>query len=418
MLLAEDSDPDVYAVQWQYRKEYGARGTAPSARLLTRGRSSLLRLSAKGGSKAHIVCSIDCDPTGSYVVAAGTWKEIVVSGIESIAESDEVQATSQLGVAGDRPHRDRHEGPLQVTTNSVRLVTPSRLSSVRWVPGTCHVVAGDYDGTLTVWDLTEEKAILEGEEHSGKKIWSVACCRRNKGLIASASNDGTVCLWKSGSDCAVSRCIVPHGAAACDVAFCNSNEYLLGIGSNDGCVYVHDMRYGGGFVHILGTPGSYRAAAYAKFMGDSQIVSMHVDSSLKLWSLGPELCIPEPLREYRGHANNKQFVGLSVREDNVIACGSECGNVFTYYPAWSKPLASAAHTDRTRTRLRMGNEKRKYSALRQPPSEMACTPLATCVAWRDVDGKEPLLLGGGSDGAISMFSLLSNGDEEAWCQSL
>ncbi|GIL91488.1 hypothetical protein Vretimale_18776 [Volvox reticuliferus] len=51
--------------------------------------------------------------------------------------------------------------------------------------------------------------------------------------------------------------------------------------------------------------------------------------------------VTRPCRVFRGHRNEKNFVGLSVRaEDGLLACGSECSRAFAYNTLWSDPLAT------------------------------------------------------------------------------
>ena len=56
--------------------------------------------------------------------------------------------------------------------------------------------------------------------------------------------------------------------------------------------------------------------------------------SLGLW--GYSLCLPivmnlvVQVRTFRGHANEKNFVGLTVNSE-FLACGSETNEVFVYH---------------------------------------------------------------------------------------
>lgn len=86
--------------------------------------------------------------------------------------------------------------------------------------------------------------------------------------------------------------------------------------------------------------GHTRPVSYVRFMGRHRLATAAVDSSLALWDLhgtaGPSL-----FRRYLGHANTKNFVGLSVREDDeLMACGSEAGQAVAYHRAWTKPVAT------------------------------------------------------------------------------
>ena len=85
--------------------------------------------------------------------------------------------------------------------------------------------------------------------------------------------------------------------------------------------------------------GHQRPVSFARFMGRDRLVTASVDSSLALWNLNGG-ATPSLFRCYRGHANHKNFVGLSVHaRDELIACGSESGAAFAYHRAWSKPVA-------------------------------------------------------------------------------
>lgn len=56
---------------------------------------------------------------------------------------------------------------------------------------------------------------------------------------------------------------------------------------------------------------------------------------------GPSLGLP-PWRVFRGHRNERNFVGLTVRpEEGLVACGSETSRAYVYHTSWSSPLASA-----------------------------------------------------------------------------
>ncbi len=91
--------------------------------------------------------------------------------------------------------------------------------------------------------------------------------------------------------------------------------------------------------------GHRRPVSFARFMGRDRLVTASVDSSLALWSL-TRGAAPTLFRCYRGHANHKNFVGLSVRaQDELIACGSESGAAYAYHRAWSKPVAQHSLSD-------------------------------------------------------------------------
>jgi len=59
-----------------------------------------------------------------------------------------------------------------------------------------------------------------------------------------------------------------------------------------------------------------------RFMDSGEIVSASTDSTLRLWDPAAEA----HTRTYRGHMNEKNFVGLSA-DGEFIACGSEQNEV-------------------------------------------------------------------------------------------
>lgn len=106
-----------------------------------------------------------------------------------------------------------------------------------------------------------------------------------------------------------------------------------------------------------------------RWLSGTELVSASTDSTLKLWSVGgstsgsgasgsgalaaaaaagPGAALhaggggassPELVRTFTGHANEKNFVGLST-DGEFIACGSETHEVHLYYKAIPRPSMS------------------------------------------------------------------------------
>lgn len=70
-----------------------------------------------------------------------------------------------------------------------------------------------------------------------------------------------------------------------------------------------------------------------KFLSNNELASASTDSTLRLWDVKENL----PVRTFRGHTNEKNFVGLSVNSE-YISCGSETNDVFVYHKEISKPV--------------------------------------------------------------------------------
>jgi hypothetical protein len=120
-----------------------------------------------------------------------------------------------------------------------------------------------------------------------------------------------------------------------------------------------------------------------------------VDGSLACWDLGGAAAgSATPARRFRGHANSKNFVGLSVRpEDGLVACGSETAQVFAYSMNWDQPLV--AHSF----------DPEPPSLGSAPPS---FAPFCSAVCWQPATacpGAEPLLAAATSDGFLHVLAL-------------
>ncbi|CAF4433668.1 unnamed protein product, partial [Adineta steineri] len=76
------------------------------------------------------------------------------------------------------------------------------------------------------------------------------------------------------------------------------------------------------------------------FLSNNEIVSASTDSQLRLWRVTEGQC----LRTYRGHVNEKNFVGLAVSNDKIV-CGSESNTVHLYQREISRPLLNYKFDD-------------------------------------------------------------------------
>ncbi len=251
--------------------------------------------------------------------------------------------------------------------------------------------------------------LSEVDAHAGQRVWSVAHSSLRQHLVASTSDDRTARLW-AGPGLATAAAVVelPGGAIVCGADFSPIDLNLLALAASDRCAYIFDLRR-------LATPllrlvGHSRPVSYARFMGDGGAVTASTDGTLAVWDLrggaaaahgadGGSCCTGGPVRVFRGHCNEKNFVGLSVR-GGLVACGSETPEVFSYYTSWDEPLA-----------------RRGLAA--RPPATAACELKADCatsqpfvssVCWQPADAGAalalpPLLACAASDGHIDILAL-------------
>ncbi len=274
-----------------------------------RCRASLLHVARHNGSPSNIVSSIEFDRESRLVATAGVTKRIKIFEFPTDANIPE---GGVLYPFKEIPAR-------------------AKLSWVCWNPYIRQqLVSSDYDGIVTLWDVNRSVQLNEYEEHD-KRVWSVDFCTADPRVFASGSDDGRVKIWTTAQPNSVVT--IGNGCAnVCSVKFQPDNTYMLAYGSADHSVHYYDVRYTAQALRVF--KGHERTVSYVKFMGKDEMVSACVDSTIKLWDLKDM----KLTRTYRGHLNDKNFVGLSVT-DEYIACGSEQNSIYAYYKTIPQPVA-------------------------------------------------------------------------------
>lgn len=169
---------------------------------------------------------------------------------------------------------------------------------------------------------------METKEHE-KRCWSVDFNKVDTKIIASGSDDAKVKLWSLSCDHSVTS--LEAKANVCCVKFNPESRYHLALGSADHCVHYYDLR---SVKQPLGVfKGHKKAVSYVKFLNTTELVSASTDSQLKLWNISNPHC----LRSFKGHLNEKNFVGLATDGD-YVACGSENNALYIYYKGLSKQV--------------------------------------------------------------------------------
>ncbi|KAM4655729.1 E3 ubiquitin-protein ligase COP1 isoform 4-T4 [Amazona ochrocephala] len=190
------------------------------------------------------------------------------------------------------------------------------------------LASSDYEGTVILWDGFTGQRSKVYQEHE-KRCWSVDFNLMDPKLLASGSDDAKVKLWSTNLDNSVAS--IEAKANVCCVKFSPSSRYHLAFGCADHCVHYYDLRNTKQPIMVF--KGHRKAVSYAKFVSGEEIVSASTDSQLKLWNVGKPHC----LRSFKGHINEKNFVGLASNGD-YIACGSENNSLYLYYKGLSKTL--------------------------------------------------------------------------------
>lgn len=255
-------------------------------------------------SGSSIVSSIEFDKDNEFFAIAGVTKKIKLFEYASVV----------------RDSLDMHYPVIEMECNS-------KISCVSWSSYLKHIMASsDYEGSVTVWDAFSNQKLRVFQEHE-KRCWSVDFNRVDTKLIASGSDDAKVKLWATNMERSIAT--LEAKANVCCVKFNPSKRYYLAFGSADHCVHYYDLRNTKTALNIF--KGHEKAVSYVKFINENELVSASTDSQLKLWSLTDNHC----LRSFRGHQNEKNFVGLATSGD-FIACGSENNSLYVYFKGVSR----------------------------------------------------------------------------------
>ncbi|EFJ30221.1 hypothetical protein SELMODRAFT_451298 [Selaginella moellendorffii] len=266
---------------------------------------------------------------------------------------------------------------LVVWNPSLEIQTGKKLSCVSWDKFSKSCVAtSDYDGIIKIWDISACQNTVNYDEHE-RRIWSVDFSPMEPSRLVSGGDDGKVKLWSK--ELKTSVLTVEVKANICSVTFNPISSNLVGAGSADHCIYYYDLRQTKCPLHLF--KGHEKAVSYVKFTPSNEMVSASTDGTLRLWSLESW----NTLQVYRGHTNEKNFVGLSVTSD-YIACGSETNEVYVYHKGIPKPALS-------------------HLFARKDAADDDTRPFVSAVCWRRSDSHT--MLAASSQGEIRALMLAS-----------
>lgn len=262
------------------------------------------------GKVTRVITCIDFDPTGDYFAASQLSERISIYSYTSFVNA-------------------RESVPLAAQTLPIK----SNMSTLSWNKSVRHLLAhGDHDGNICLWNTEIAQPVSTFQEHT-KRVWCVsfASAAHHK-QFASASDDRTVRLWTI--DDKTSTASIASKATVCCVRY-SPNDSMLAFSSADHHVHCYDLRNLKSPFAIL---RDHRKAVWAlSFLNQEQLVSASVDGTIKRWHMHKGT----PLMSYSGHANAKNFTGLTVdRTGEHIICGSEDNQVYLWNVDTPTPLTT------------------------------------------------------------------------------
>lgn len=255
---------------------------------------------------ASIVSSIEFDRDDELFATAGVSRCIKVFDFSSVVNE-----------------------PADLHCPVVEMSTRSKLSCLSWNKFVKNQIASsDYEGIVTVWDVNTRQSVMEYEEHE-KRAWSVDFSRTEPSRLVSGSDDCKVKVWCTKQEASVLN--IDMKANICCVKYNPGSSDHIAVGSADHHIHYYDLRNVSQPLHVFS--GHEKAVSYVKFLSNNELASASTDSTLRLWDVKENL----PVRTFKGHTNEKNFVGLTVNSE-YIACGSETNEVFVYHKEISKPV--------------------------------------------------------------------------------
>ncbi|CAF1445660.1 unnamed protein product [Adineta steineri] len=325
-------------------------------------------------AQASIVSSIEFDRDYEHFAVAGVSKKIKLYEYQSILDNTV----------------DLHYPTKEV-------LCTAKLSCISWNPYLRNYLASsDYDGFVSIWDMATAQKVRTFQEHE-KRAWSVDFCSSDPKLLASCSDDCRVKIWSMHNDYSVTT--IDAKSNVCCVKFKPDSQYNIVFGTADHNLYYFDLRNTREPCNLL--KGHKKAVSYARFLSNNEIVSASTDSQLRLWRVTEGQC----LRTYRGHVNEKNFVGLAVSNDKIV-CGSESNTVHLYQREISRPLLNykfddqntgAAKTTTTTTAAAVATTNTD-----RVKKDETGTEFVSAMCWSN---KENILLAANSQGVVKVLEL-------------
>lgn len=254
---------------------------------------------------SSIVSSIESDRSGGLFATAGVLKQINLFNLNNIIDNEQT--------------------PFFHNYPSLEIKCKSKISCLSW--NSFHeskLCSSDYDGVLNLYDTSSGKLCSSWAEHE-KRCWSVDTSLLDPKKLISGSDDCKVKVWSQTNPKSILT--IDMKVNVCSVRFSPKDVNLIAVGAADHRVLLFDMRKPS--VPVLNQKNHSKSVSYVRFNDSgTSLISASTDSTLKLWNQNTTQWKVE--KEMSGHLNEKNFVGLSVNRDSLIATGSEDNTVVIY----------------------------------------------------------------------------------------
>ena len=319
-------------------------------------------------TSSQIISSIEVDRSGGIFATAGVLKKINVYKLETAVSAKTRRNYPILGIS-----------------------CAYKISCLSWNPFYQERLgSADYEGIVNLYDTSTGKLTNSWTEHE-KRCWTIDTSSLDPQRIISGSDDCKVKLWNQKNQ--KSLLTLDIRSNVCSTRFSPNDSNLIAVGAADHRVFLFDLRKPS--TPIFNEKRHSKAVSYVRFSGNDLLISASTDSTLRSWPFSSPHSSTQDQSIFKGHLNEKNFVGLSVNpSDGLIATGSEDNSVYIYDQYLDSPVLKCpllAHCPLTG--VQMEDEQSAF---------------VSSVTWTnqyDQDGNS-ILLAASSTGNIKIFSII------------
>lgn len=249
---------------------------------------------------SQIISSIEPDAQSTLFAAGGVTKKINLYSLTDYRPLNEMETTAKISSLGWNPHSNR------------------------------KLYCSDYSGALSLFDTSSGALQTSWTEHE-KRIWTLDVCPTDGYRVMTGSDDCYVKVWSESSKRSVLN--INIRANVCSVRFHPTNANIIAASAADHRVFLFDLRKSSR--PLASGKDHKKSVSYVRFDEQGNLVSAATDCSLRFWETdGAQL---RPVRSYTGHLNEKNFVGLSVK-NGLYVVGSEDNSIYIYQKYLNTPI--------------------------------------------------------------------------------
>lgn len=177
------------------------------------------------------------------------------------------------------------------------------------------------------------------------------------------------------------------------------SNYEFAVGTIEQNIHLFDIRNPQTPLKML--YGHQRAVSFIRFLDIDTLVTLSTDSTARAWDLNSSsLRSINSSEVYKGHVNNKNFVGLSCQNSTgkFFGCGSEDNKVYVYCRYSSSPVATYDFGMNSNIASRALSESKSFTE-----TDSQNQDFISAMCWRKNSNS---IIAGNSNGSIKILNLV------------